>query len=306
MTRAKTHAGAANVRVGVVRAVWALVAAVLVGAAGPGTVPAGARSAAPAGSAPWLREAYAAEPLELTVFAAASLTDAFREIAARFERENPGLRVVLNFGGSPQLRVQIEQGARADVFASANQPQMDLLKRGGLVAGADRVFARNRLVVIVPKDNPARIERLQDLGRPGVRFVTTHPSVPVGGYTRAALEKMSLAPGFGADFARRVAANIVSEEDNVKQVVAKVQLGEADAGVVYSSDVTPAVRRDVAIIPIPDPYNELAVYPIAVLKNARAPDAARRFVDFVLSEAGQERLVAHGFLPAAATQPPRN
>ncbi|HEY8369057.1 MAG TPA: molybdate ABC transporter substrate-binding protein, partial [Thermodesulfobacteriota bacterium] len=185
---------------------------------------------------------------ELTVFAAASLTEAFRDIGAAFEQANPGVRVVFNFGGSPQLRQQIEQGARADVFASANQAQMDALKSQGLLWGPDRTFARNRLVVVMPKDNPGKIRSLQDLARPGVKFLTTHRAVPVGAYTRAALEKMSQSPEFGADFASRVAANIVSEEDNVKQIVTKVQLGEVDAGVVYSSDITPAVRKDVVTL----------------------------------------------------------
>jgi molybdate transport system substrate-binding protein len=143
--------------------------------------------------------------------------------------------------------------------------------------------------------------RLQDLAKPGVKLVLTNKEVPVGNYSRQALAKMSQDAAFGSDFATRVLANLVSEETNVKQVVAKVQLGEADAGIVYSSDVTPAVRGAVKVLAIPEPFNVIAQYPIAVVRDAPNAAGARAFIDYVLSPAGQAILTKHGFLAVAPT-----
>ena len=143
-----------------------------------------------------------------------------------------------------------------------------------LLAGAPRLFAHNRLVVIVPATNPARIGRLQDLARRGIKLVVAAEAVPVGAYTRQSLAKLAQAPGFRQDYDRHVLANVVSQEENVKSVVAKVQLGEADAGVVYASDAIGSVARHLRVFPIPDHQNVLADYPIAVLKAASAPSAA--------------------------------
>jgi molybdate transport system substrate-binding protein len=239
-------------------------------------------------------------PSTLTVYAAASLTDAFRELGRALEAEQPGLAVQFNFAGSQQLALQIEQGAPADVFASADQRWMTHASEKGLVEGASVIFARNRLVAIVPRTNPARIGGLPDLARRGIKLVLAAEAVPAGKYSREALEKLSAAPGFPPGYARRALANVVSQEENVKAVVAKVQLGEADAGLVYRSDVTPSVSRYVRVLTIDDPYNVIASYPIAVLKGARNTEAARRFVELVSSTAGQQTLQRHGLLPAAA------
>jgi len=233
----------------------------------------------------------------LLVFAAASLSDAFREIARVLEARRPGLTVRLNFAGSQQLAAQIEYGSTADVFASADQVWMTYLQDRGLVIEGPQTFARNRLLVVVPKTNPARIRRLRDLARPGVKLVLGAEAVPVGRYSREVLRKLAAAPGFGNDYARRVLANLVSEEENVKSVVAKVQLGEADAGIVYRSDV-PRGARHVQVLEIPVDYNILASYPIAVLSRTGEPEAARAFVDLVLSPQGQEILARHMLLPA--------
>jgi molybdate transport system substrate-binding protein len=168
----------------------------------------------------------------LTIFTAASLTDAFREMGANIEQANPGTKVTFNFAGSPTLRTQLAQGARADVFASADEPNMQGAQKDGTIASEPRLFVRNQLVAIVPAANPAQVMRLQDLAKPGVKLVLTNKEVPVGNYSRQALAKMSQDTAFGAEFATRVLANLVSEETNVKQVVAKVQLGEADAGIL--------------------------------------------------------------------------
>jgi len=238
------------------------------------------------------------EPAPLTVYAAASLTDAFSELGHQLERDHPALTVRFNFAGSQQLAAQLEAGARADVFASADQRWMDAVREKKLVSGDTPVFARNGLIVIVPRANPARIAGLQDLARGGTKVVMAADPVPVGKYTRQALQKLATAPGYPAQYDQRVLANVVSQEENVKGVVAKVQLGEADAGVVYRSDVSPAVQRHVRVFEIPDPYNVIARYPIAVLRSAPNPEGARRFLALVLSRTGQEVLKKHGLLPA--------
>ena len=241
------------------------------------------------------------EPKELVVLAAASLTDAFTELGEGFSRqpEHGGVKLTYGFGASSQLRAQLEQGAPADVFASADTAQMDLAARAGLLLSAPQVFAHNRLVVALPRDNRAGITSVADLARPGIKLVTTPRDVPVGNYTRQALEKMAADPQFGAGFDLRVLQNVVSEEANVRQVVTKVQLGEADAGVVYASDVAAKALPEVRLLEIPEPFNVLAAYPMAVTRQARAPRMAQRFVEYALSAAGQALLKKHGFIPVA-------
>jgi len=236
----------------------------------------------------------------LTVFAAASLTDAFTLLGRVLEQRNPGLHVTMNFAGSQQLAQQIDQGAKADVFASADQRWMDYMRDHGVIEGAPQVFVRNLLVVIVPQSNPGRIARLQDLSRPGVKFVINAGAVPAGKYSREALANLNAAPGFPPDYVQQVLRNVVSEEDNVKSVVTKVQLGEADAGMVYRSDVTPAVAGKLRVIDIPGKYNVLASYPIALVKNAPNPDAGHQFIDLVLSPVGQRVLADQNFIPVTA------
>jgi molybdate transport system substrate-binding protein len=252
---------------------------------------------------PGERATSAARQPTLRVFAAASLADAFGELAREFEGSRPGARVQLNLAGSQQLAVQIEHGAIADVFASADQRWMDYLAERSLVVEDRPVFARNRLVVIVPRTNPARIGKLQDLARRGVKLVIGAEAVPAGRYGREVLQNLSKSPGFEASYARRVLANVVSEEENVRSVVGKVQLGEADAGMCYRSDVTPAVTRYVRVLTIPDDANVLAAYPIA--RVAAAPDsaAARDFIALVRSPRGQRALERHGLIPVGAVSP---
>jgi molybdate transport system substrate-binding protein len=242
---------------------------------------------------------------ELRVFAAASLTDAFAELGLLFERQNPGSRAVFNYGPSSGLRVQLEQGAPADVFASADDAQMDQARAAGLISGEPRPFVRNHLLLIVPRDNPGRVESLGDLARPGLRLVTTHAQVPVGAYTRQLLAKLSQDPEYGPDFAPRVLANVRSEEENVRGVVAKVTLGEADGGVVYTSDVTPKVATEVHLLPIPEQFDVVATYPIAVVQGTRQSALAQRFLALVLSPEGQAVLARWGFQPVLEPTPVR-
>ena len=236
----------------------------------------------------------------LDVFAAASLTEAFTQLGRTMEQQSPQLTVRFNFAGSQQLATLIEQGARADVFASADQRWMDYAAQRMLLSDEAEWFVQNRLVVIISQASRAGIESLGDLAKADVKVVIAAEGVPLGRYSRQALEKLSAAPGFTANFAQRVTANVVSREESAKAVVAKVQLGEADAGIVYQSDVTPAVRDKVRVLDIPGPYNVAARYPIAVLRSARNPAAAHRFVDLVLSDEGQRVLREHGFVPVSA------
>lgn len=235
------------------------------------------------------------EPVTLNVFAASSLTDAFTEIGKNFEAANPGVTVALNFAGSQALRTQIEEGAPADVFASANKTQMDGVIEANLIEeGTPQNFLKNKLVVILPPDNPAGLEKLEDLANPGIKLVLAAEEVPVGNFARQALDLMN--GSFGADFKDKVLANVVSNEDNVKQVVAKVQLGEADAGIVYTSDAVAA--PDLITIEIPTELNVIAKYPFAPLVESANSDLAQAFIAYVLSADGQAVLQKWGFAPA--------
>jgi molybdate transport system substrate-binding protein len=237
----------------------------------------------------------------ISVFAAASLTESFTEIGKRFESANPDAGVEFNFAGSQQLRAQIESGAEADIFASAGEKEMNAAKAESLVK-ADTVhdFARNRLIVIYPKDNPAHIAGLKDLATPGIKIVIADVSVPVGKYTRQMLDQLAADPAFGPEFKKHFLANIVSMEDNVKSVLGKIRLGEADAGVVYVTDVTPEAAKDVGSLDVPDRFNQIAHYPIAVVARTTRGDLAEKFEEFVLSENGREILSEYKFLPVSA------
>jgi molybdate transport system substrate-binding protein len=236
---------------------------------------------------------------KLIVFAASSLTDAFNEVAAAFEARHPGTQVQFNFAGSPTLRAQLEQGARADVFASADTIQMGQALQSGVVASAGQVFARNSLVIIMPAANNAAIASPGDLARSGLKLVLANPDVPVGGYTRQMLQAMDKDPALGSGFSARVLKNVVSNESNVKQVVAKVQLGEADAGVVYATDVTPSLASSLKQVTVPAQFNVVADYPIALVKGSRNPRAGQAFIDFVLGADGQGILKKYGFTGAS-------
>jgi molybdate transport system substrate-binding protein len=248
---------------------------------------AGCGSAAPAPTT-------ASEIQTLTVFAAASLADAFTEIGKNFEATHPGVTVTFNFAGSQALRTQIEEGAPADIFASANKTEMDALISGGYVAeGTPQMFLNNKLVIILPASNSAGLTKLEDLANSRIKLVLAADEVPVGKYARQSLGQMN-GP-FGSDFKEKVLANVVSNEDNVKQVVAKVQLGEADAGIVYTSDAVAA--PDLKTIEIPNELNVIAEYPIAPLTDSVNADLAPVFINYILSSDGQSVLQKWGFAP---------
>ncbi|MCC7118630.1 MAG: molybdate ABC transporter substrate-binding protein [Anaerolineales bacterium] len=231
-------------------------------------------------------------PRTLTVFAAASLTDAFTELGKKFEAQTPNVSVTFNFAGSQALRTQIEEGAPVDVFASANHKEMQALIAGAFVAqDSPQVFLNNKLVVILPADNPAKIDALTGLATPGVKIILAAEEVPVGKYSREAFEKMNAQ--FGSDFSQKLLANVVSNEDNVKQVVAKIQLDEADAGLVYTSDAVAA--PELQTLEIPAELNVIAKYPIAPLVESKNADLAKAFIAYVLSNDGQAILEKWGF-----------
>ncbi len=237
-------------------------------------------------------------PGPLVVFAASSLTDAFRDLAEAFAAANPGARVVFNFASSTQLTAQLAEGEPADVFASASPAQMDVVVAGGRIApGAVAVFAANRLTLVVPADNPAGLASLADLARPGIVLVLAAPGVPARVYADEALARLPAATQAA------VLANLASEEDNVRQVLAKVALGEADAGIVYATDITPEMIGLVRSLPFPEAASVFPTYPIAPLQDAPQPDLAARFIAFVLSPEGQAVLAARGFDPPPGIGP---
>jgi molybdate transport system substrate-binding protein len=219
---------------------------------------------------------------DLTVFAAASLTDAFTRAGDEFARSNARVRFTFNFGSSSTLATQITNGAPADIFAAADDGNMQKIVDAKLTDGAQAAFATNRLEIAVAPGNPKKIGGLADLARADVVLVLAAPTVPAGRYALEALSKAG------------VAAKPVSQEVDVRAVLNKVSLGEADAGIVYVTDVKSAGPR-VTGVEIPEPQQVLSRYPIAVVKDSKRGQLAHRFVDYVLSPAGQNVLATYGF-----------
>ena len=230
-----------------------------------------------------------ASPTELTVFAASSLTAVFTdEVGPAFEAANPGVKVVFNFGASDSLAGQIQSEGSADVFASASGTWMDAVAEDPGVTGRTD-FARNRLVIVTPVEDPGDISMIDDLANPDVQLVLAAEGVPVGDYARQALE--------GAGILAGAEANVVSNEEDNASVVAKVAAGEADAGIVYESDVSGPVGNDLRAVEIPADVNVTAPYPIAVVAGAAEQALAAGFVDYVTSAEGQASLESYGFRP---------
>lgn len=229
----------------------------------------------------------------ITVFAAASLTDAFTAAGESFEAAHPGTKVRFNFAASSALATQLNEGAPADVFASADETQMRAVADKGNVEDA-RTFAINTPVVVVPSGSD-RVSTFSDLAKPNIRLLLAAPEVPIGRYGRQILANASAADGgISSDFATRALATLASNEPNVRSVLAKVQLGEADAGIVYTTDLR-AASGEVRAIDIPGRYNVVARYPIAVTRDSARSDVARAFVDYILSMEGQALMHQFGF-----------
>ena len=219
----------------------------------------------------------------VTIFAAASLTESFSEIGEMFEADNSSADIVFNFGASSGLATQIAEQGGADVFASADRANMKKVADQNLIDGEPQVFARNQLEILVAPGNPEGIQALADLADPGIKVVLAASQVPVGRYAREALGKAG------------VSVDPVSEAVDVKGVVGPVTLGEADAGIVYATDVKAAGAK-AAGVPIPEDQNVSAEYPIGLVEDGGNPQVAKAFIDFVLSEEGRRVLTAHGFL----------
>jgi molybdate transport system substrate-binding protein len=257
----------------------------------------GGGSAATPAPAPVTEVAFPEGGGELTVFAAASLTDSFNQIKTDLEAANPGLSITYNFAGSQALVTQLTEGAPADVFASASNALMKNAVEAGVIDGTATVFTQNRLAIVVPKDNPAGVESMADLSKDGLKLVLAQAEVPVGMYARQSICTAGMDTAtYGEGFVEAVGANIVSEEDNVKAVLTKVQLGEADAGIVYTTDVTADVADDVTMIEIPAAINVVAKYPIAPVAGGNA-DLAAAFISYILRPEGQATLQQFGFEP---------
>ncbi len=262
-------------------------AAVLLACAEPSPAPTVTAAALPA-----------PQPVTLNVFAAASLTEAFGELGRQFEADHPGVTVIFNFAGSQTLAQQISDGAPVDVFASASQkPMGTAIQSGRVLTGTAQAFVKNRLVLVAPKANAAGVAQLQDLAKPGLKLVLAAKEVPVGQYALDMLDKAVKDPVFGAAFKDGALQNVVSYENDVKAVLAKVVLGEADAGIVYTSDVSGDNAAKTIQVAIPDALNVIAKYPIAALHDSPNPALAQAFVEAVLSPAGQALLAKYGFIP---------
>lgn len=248
--------------------------------------------------------ALASEPKEITIFTAASLTGAFGEIGGIYENET-GIHVTFNFDGSQALRTQIENGAYADVFASANKKQMNALKNDGLMNNSNiAIFTKNKISLIVPKDNPAKISDLLDLAKPGIKIVMGTKDVPVGDYALQIIDKLANDSSYGKDYKEKVLSNVISQETTVNYVVTKVALGEADVGFAYVSDVTEDLASKVDRIDIPDEYNIIAEYPMGILQQSKYLTESLDFMNLVMSEEGSAILEKYGFSPVKSIPEP--
>ncbi len=245
------------------------------------------------GAGPWLAFGFGDVPAhrELVVYAAASLTESFTEMGELFEAQSPGVRVVFNFGGSSGLRLQLVHGARADLFASANEREMKKVLGAGL-AQEQEPFASNRLALVTPGANPGRIHSVRDLARPGLKLSLAHREVPVGRCAWQLIDELSSPDSFGAGYGDQVLRNVVSEETNVKQVLARVTLGEVDAGFVYFSDLRS--RKDLREVRLTPGRGPVVFYHVAVLKSAAHRELAGQFRDLILSDTGRAVLERHG------------
>jgi molybdate transport system substrate-binding protein len=240
---------------------------------------------------------FAEEQRELTVFCGAGLTGALSEIGEIFE-DSSNISVKFNFDGVPALRAQIEQGAYADVLVSANLKHMNALKSEGFIDNRTvEIFARNKVAIIVPNDNPANITGLNDLTVPGTKILMGTKDLPAGDYALQVIDKLAADPEFGQVYKEKVLANVVSLETTVNRIVSKVALGEADAGFAFISDVSPQMVGKVTRILIPDKYNVEGDFPVGMLFQSKYPQESQAFIGALMSNEGQAILKKYGFIP---------
>jgi molybdate transport system substrate-binding protein len=272
-------------------AVVAMVLSVLVAAcmnAGTSMSPSAASSAA-------LSAVPSAGRADLTIFAAASLKNMLAEAETAYEAANPGTELTISTDSSAALETQIEEGAPADVFLSADTTNPQKLVDGGVASGEAIPFAGNKLTVIVPTDNPAGIQSPADLAKPGLRIIAAGDKVPITKYATQLVENLAAEADDPDGFAAAYVANVASKEDNGGAIVSKIELGEGDAGIVYVTDA--AASHEVTPIEIPDAANVPATYAGVVVGESPNQDAAAAFLDWLAGPEGQEILSSFGFLP---------
>ncbi len=258
-----------------------------------GTSPSPSRPAAVPSSAPATATPVAAVDLE--IYGAASLKGALDKAKTAYEAAVPGVTLTISTDASSALATKIEQGAPADVFLSADTKNSQALVDKGITDGPAVAFAGNRLAVVVPTDNPAGIRTPADLARAGVKIIAAGDEVPITKYATQIVDKLAREPGYPADFAAAYAANVVTREDNVKAVVAKLELGEGDAGIVYVTDA--AASTKVATVDVPDSANVLATYSGVVVKASPDTADAHAFLAWFAGPDGRAILASFGFLP---------
>ena len=277
---------------GVLAVLTGLLAIVVACSSGASSAP--VASFAPASAAPGASSGGSA-PASLTVYGAASLKGALDKVKTAYEAANPGTTLTIATDSSAALETQIEQGAPADVFLSADTTNPKKLVDKGLAAGAAVTFAGNRLTVIVPTANPAGIRSAADLARTGIKVIAAGDAVPITKYANQLVANLAQEPGYPTDFVTAVTANIASKEDNVKAIVAKIELGEGDAGIVYVTDAKASTK--VTTVDVPPSANVPATYAGVVVKASKNVGAAQAFLAWLGGPDGQAILAGFGFLP---------
>lgn len=282
----------ARVRLGSSLAVIVLVLVLVLGACSSGATTAPITSSPPA--TPGVAGS-AGPAANLTIYGAASLKGALDTAKATYEAANAGRSLTISTDSSATLETQIEQGAPVDVFLSADTTNPKKLVDTGLAAGAAVPFAANKLTIVVPTANLAGIRSPADLARPGVKIVAAGDAVPITKYATQLVTNLAKQPAYPAGFAASYASNVVSKEDNVKAIIAKIELGEGDAGIVYVTDAKASTK--VATIDVPDAANVPATYAGVVVKGSANVAAAQAFLTWFAGPAGQAILAGYGFLP---------
>jgi len=281
-----------------IRPLLALPAVVLLAACSVGGAASGSPSiAASPTSTPQPSSSAGPPAVELAIFGAASLRGALHAVKPVYEAARPGVTLIIATDSSAALATQIEQGAPADVFLSADTTNARRLVAGGFAAGDATVFAANALAVIVPAGNPAGLTTPADLARPGIKVIAAGDEVPITKYAAQLAANLARMPGYPPGFEAAYAANVVSREDNVRAVAAKIELGEGDAGIVYVTDA--AASGKVGTLPVPDEGNVLAAYAGVIVGASDHVEAARAFLDWMIGSDGQAILASFGFRPPA-------
>jgi molybdate transport system substrate-binding protein len=275
-------------------AVLSVLAVVLVACSASGTTSPTA-PAAPAASPSTASTAPSAATAELTIYAASSLKSALDKARTEYEAANPGTRLVISTDASSALETKIEQGAPADVFLSADTANPQKLVDKALANGSLTNFAKNKLTVIVPKDNPAKIQTPADLANAGIKVIAAGDAVPITKYADQLVGNLAKQPGYPADFVDAYNANIASREDNVGAIVAKVGMEQGDAGIVYMTDAN--AQADVALVDVPPDADVIATYAGTVVKSSANPSASNAFLTWLAGPDGQAVLSGFGFLP---------